>query len=78
MLMTLKLSMVGYIIALQEINIASLFDDHFEIHKNTNVWIGCGINQKFYSIHFSYLFQEVVSFEVLSFPIGGNEGYFLC
>ena len=30
--------MVGYIIALQEINIASLFDDHFEIHKNTNVY----------------------------------------
>lgn len=30
--------MVGYIIALQEINIASLFDDHLEIHKNTNVY----------------------------------------
>ena len=38
MLMTLKISVVGYIIPLQEINIASLFDDHLEIHKNTNVY----------------------------------------
>lgn len=30
--------MVGYIIALQEINIASVFDDHLEIHKNANVY----------------------------------------
>ena len=38
MLLVLKISMVGYIIAPQEINITSLFDDHLEIHKTTNVY----------------------------------------